>query len=246
MVTCEAIAMDPLRKVEDSRLAKLIPQGVYKKIVTRFKFVKEGVARIEKASGIKYPEYYIEPSMVLSTSSLEMEQFGVLFARTIPAVSEDNRLNIIVQLTAPLIAFGIKGTMHAILAHEFLHYLELIGRMVKMDLVSDELSGTLFEGRYADLTRLFDPNAVFKDRSLLRLITKKFPEGFQDFKLEDKSLKLWLNKGLPSTRISMDENVIRIPISAVANTEIDQKLKNKIYELDTVKYTRKGKRGNVR
>ena len=238
--------MDPLRKVEDARLAKLIPQGVYKKIVTRFKFVKEGVARIEKASGIKYPEYYIEPSMVLSTSPLEMEQFGILFARTIPTVSEDNRLNIIVQLTAPLIAFGIKGTIHAILAHEFLHYLELIGRMVKMDVVSDELSGTLFEGRYADLTRLFEPSAVFKDKALLKLITKKFPEGFQDSKLENKSLKLWLKKGLPSTRISMDENVIRIPISAVVNTEIDQKLKKKIYELGEVKYVRKGKRSNVR
>jgi hypothetical protein len=237
--------MDPLRKIEDAKFAKLIPQGVYKKIVTRFKFVQEGVKRIEKASGIKYPEYYIEPNMVLSTSPLEMEQFGILFARTIPVVSEASKLNIIIQLTAPLLAFGMKGTIHAILAHEFLHYLELIGRMVKMDIVSDELSGTLFEGRYADLTKLFDPNAVFKDKSLLRLITKKFPEGFHDSKLEAKSLKLWLKKGLPSTRISMDENVIRIPISAVVNTEIDQKLKKKIYELGTVKYTRKGKRGNV-
>ncbi len=238
--------MDPLRKVEDARFAKLIPQNVYKRIVTRFKFVKEGVKRIEKASGIKYPEYYVEPSIVLSTSPLEMEQLGVLFARTIPLVTEDNRLNIIVQLTAPLIAFGIRGTIHAILAHEFLHYLELMGRMVKMDIVSDELSGTLFEGRYADLTRLFEPKSVFKDKSLISLITKKFPEGFQDSKLEDKSLKLWLKKGLPSTRISMDENVIRIPISAVINTEIDPKLKNKIYELGKVKYVRKGKRGNVK
>jgi len=234
--------MDPLRKVEDAKFAKLIPQGVYKKIVTRFKFVKEGVKRIEKASGIKYPEHYVEPRMILSTSPLEMGQFGVLFARTIPVVNEYNKLKIMVQLTAPLIAFGMKGTIHAILAHEFLHYLELIGRMVKMDIVSDELSGTLFEGRYADLTRLFESNTVFKDKSLLRLVTKKFPEGFQDSKLEDKSLKLWLKKGLPSTRISMDENVIRIPISAVANTEIDKKLKNKIYELTTTQEQIKKKR----
>lgn len=238
--------MDPLRKVEDARLARVLPQSMYKKVTTRFKFVQDGIARIKKASGIKYPEYYVEPAMVLSTSPLETEQFGVLFARTMPVVSEDNRINVIVQLTAPLIAFGMKGTIHAILAHEFLHYLELMGRIVKMDIVSDELSGTLFEGRYADLTRLFEANAVFKDKSLLRLITKKFPEGFQDSKLEKKSLKLWLNKGLPSTRISMEQNVVRIPISAVANTEIDQNLKEKIYELGTVKYVRKGKRGNVK
>lgn len=235
--------MEPLRKVEDAKLAKLIPQGVYKKILTRFKFVQEGVTRVEKASGIKYPPYYIEPSIVLSTSPIEIDQFGILFARTIPLVSEDKRLNIIVQLTGPLIAFGIMGTIHAILAHEFLHYLELVGRIVRMDIVSDEVSGTLFEGTYADLTRLFDPKAVFsKDKSLIRLITKKFPEGFRDPKLEDKCIKLWLNKGLPAARISMDENVIRIPISAVANTPIDQNLKNKIYVLSSAQEKRRKKR----
>lgn len=235
--------MEPLRKVEDAKLAKLIPQGVYKKILTRFKFVQEGVTRVEKASGIKYPPYYIEPSIVLSTSPIEIDQFGILFARTIPLVSEDKRLNIIVQLTGPLIAFGIMGTIHAILAHEFLHYLELVGRMVRMDIVSDEVSGTLFEGTYADLTRLFDPKAVFnKDKSLIRLITKKFPEGFRDPKLEDKCIKLWLKKGLPAARISMDENVIRIPISAVANTPIDQNLKNKIRVLSSAQKQRRKKR----
>ncbi|HLE35496.1 MAG TPA: hypothetical protein VI698_06370 [Nitrososphaerales archaeon] len=231
--------MDPLRKVDDAKFAKLIPQSVYKKIVTRFKFVKEGVKRIEKASGIKYPEYYVEPNIILSTSPLEMTQFGVLFARTIPKVSEDNRIKIIVQLTAPLIAFGIKGTIHAILAHEFLHYLELMGKMVRMDIISDELSSTFFEGKYADLTRLFEPEAVFKEKALLRLITKKFPEGFQDIKLEDKALKLWLNKGLPSIRISMDANVIRIPISAVANTEVDRNLRKKIKELQVTQDRKK-------
>ena len=242
MVILEPITMDPLRKVEDARLAKLIPQSVYRKIVTRFKFVKEGITRIEKSSRIKYPDYYIEPSMILSTSPLEMGQVGVLFARTIPLISEDNRFSIIVQLTAPLIAYGIKGTIHAILAHEFLHYLELVGRMVRMDIVSDELSGTLFEGQYADLTRLFDPKTVFGDKSLLRLITKKFPEGFHDSKLEDKSVKLWLDKGLPSTRISMGENVIRIPMGAVVNAKIDQNLKKKLYELATIEERKKKKR----
>jgi len=238
--------MDPLRKVEDAKLANLIPQSVYKKIVSRFKYVREGVQRITKASGIKYPAYYIEPSMVLSVSPLEIEQVGVLFARTIPTVSLDNRVEVVIQLTAPLLAYGIKGTIHAVLAHEFLHYLELLGRIVKMDVISDELSGTLFEGMYSDMTRLFEPKGVFKDKSLVRLITKKFPEGFHDPKLESKCVKMWLKKGLPATRISMDENTVRIPVSAMANTEIDQSLKKKIYELSTVKYSRKSKHGNAK
>ncbi len=238
--------MDPLRKVEDAKFSNLIPQSVYKKIVTRFKFVQEGVKRVTKASGIKYPSYYIEPSTVLSVSTLEIDQVGILFARTIPIVSADNKVNIIVQLTAPLIAYGMKGTIHAVLAHEFLHYLELVGRMVKMDIVSDEISNTLFEGSYADLTRLFEPKAVFNDKSLIQLITKKFPEGFHDPKLESKCMKMWVKKGLPVVRISMDENTVRIPISAMANTEIDKNLKKKIYELSAVKYPEKGKRRNAK
>jgi hypothetical protein len=245
MVTMEAIPMDPLRKVEDARLANRITKGVHSKILARYKIVQTGIARIEKASGLRYPPYYVEPSVILTTSPLEMGQLGVLFARTVPVIGEDNRLRIIVQLTGPLVAFGIKGTLHAILAHEFLHYLELVGRMVKMDTLSDEVSGTLFEGTYSDLTRLFDARRVFNDRSLLRLITKKFPEGFHDERLEEKAVKLWLEKGLPSLKISMEENVIRIPMSVVANTEIDQSLRNKIYELETVKYRGKGKRANV-
>jgi hypothetical protein len=242
----ELTKMDPLRKIEDAKLANLVPQSLYKKIVTRFSFVEEGVKRVSKSSGIRYPSYYIEPSIVLSVSPLEMDQLGVLFARTIPTVSYDNRVDVLIQLTAPLVAYGMKGTIHAVIAHEFLHYLELMGRMANMDIISDEVSGTLFEGKYADLTKLFDPKNVFKDRSLVQLITKKFPEGFHDPKLERKCVSMWLKKGLPATRISMEENAVRIPVSAMANTEIDQSLRKKIYDLSTIKYERKGKRGNVK
>ena len=238
--------MDPLRKVEEAKLANLIPQSIYKKIINRFKFVREGVKRVTQTTGIKYPSYYVEPSIVISVSPIEADQVGILFARTIPIVSIHNRVNVLVQLTAPLIAYGMKGAIHAVLAHEFLHYLELVGRMVKMDIISDEISGTLLEGTYSDLTKLFEPKTVFKDRSLVQLITKKFPEGFHDPKLENKCIKMWLKKGLPAVRISMDRNTVRIPISAMVNTEIDQNLKKKIYELSTIKYTRKGKRGNAK
>ncbi|MEM2760198.1 MAG: hypothetical protein QXU32_05785 [Nitrososphaerales archaeon] len=238
--------MDPLRKVEDAKLANIIPQSVYKKIITRFKYVQEGVKRVTKASGVKYPQYYVEPSIVLSVSPLEIDQVAVLFARTIPTVSFDNRIDVVIQLTAPLVTFGMRGTIHAVLAHEFLHYLELMGRIAKMDVLSDEISETLFEGTYADLTKLFEPKDVFKDKSLIRLITKKFPEGFHDPKLENKCIKMWLKTGLPAQRINIDENIVRIPVSAMANTELDLSLKKKIYELSSIKYSRKGKRSNAK
>ena len=68
-----------------------------------------------------------------------------------------------------------------------------------MELISDELSGNLFENVYSDETRLFEPRAVFKDRTLLNHITKKFPSGFRDYKLEDKVIKFWSDRNLPKS-----------------------------------------------
>ncbi|MGI0026643.1 MAG: hypothetical protein ACREAD_02230, partial [Nitrosopumilaceae archaeon] len=155
---------------------------------------------------------------------------GILFARTTPVVTAE-KLEIIIQITAPLVAFGLKGTIHAILAHEFLHYLELVRRISKMEILSDELSGNLFESAYSDATRLFDPRAVFDDKTLLLHITKKFPEGFRDYKLEDKVVKFWIEKNLPSTKITMDTNIAKIPSEILAKAKFDPKLEQKLDDL---------------
>jgi hypothetical protein len=199
-------------------------------IIERFSIVISGIDRIEKASGINFPIAYVEPSIVLSHSHI-FSDLGILFARTTPIVTAD-RLEVIVQITAPLVAFGLKGTIHAILAHEFLHYLELIHRISKMEILSDELTGNLFESVYSDATRLFDPRAVFNDKTLLLHITKKFPEGFRDYKLEDKVVKFWIEKNLPTTKITMDTNIVKIPTDTLTKTKIDQKLESKLDELE--------------
>ncbi|MDQ3888728.1 MAG: hypothetical protein M3251_05590, partial [Thermoproteota archaeon] len=132
------------------------------------------------------------------------------------------------------------GTIHAILAHEFLHYLELINRIIKMKVISDDVSSTLFEGTYADATRLVEERAVFKsDPTLIRHITTRFPEGFRDLKLEEKVIKTWMNKGLPTSRISLDTNIIKIPIEAMACLKVDQGVKDKITEFENIQLKKK-------
>ena len=218
--------MNPLLKVHESHKKGLLPDKIYHTITERFPIVLAGIARIEKASGINFPIAYIEPSIVLSHSH-SLTDLGILFARTTPVVTAD-RLEVIIQITAPLVAFGLKGTIHAILAHEFLHYLELMRRISKMEILSDEISGNLFESVYSDATRLFDPRAVFDDKTLLLHITKKFPEGFRDYKLEDKVVKFWIEKNLPTTRITMDRNIAKIPSEILAKTTINPKLESQL------------------
>ncbi len=221
--------MEPLARVFQAQKQNILPPKITSLIKKRFPIVISGISRIEKASGINYPIAYVEPSVV-TTSSTSLD-YGILFARTIPTILQ-NTLQVVIQISAPLVAYGLKGTIHAILAHEFLHYLELIRKISKMDILSEEISGNLFENVFADSTRLFESRVVFNDKTLLSHITKKFPAGFRDYKLEDKTIKFWIEKNLPSTNISLDENTVKISAESMSKMNFDQKLLTKIHQLD--------------
>jgi len=221
--------LDPLIKVKEAHQKGILPDDVFDLIVKRFPLAVSGINRIENASGINYPIAYVEPSIVLSSSS--SYDYGILFARTIPLIFE-NQLQVVIQISSSLIAYGLKGTIHAILAHEFLHYLDLIRKVSKMELLSDEISGNLFENVYTDSSRLFEPRAVFNDKTLLLHITKKFPAGFKDFKLEDKTINLWIKRDLPTTNITLDTNIVKLSTEAVSKIKFDQNLLKKIEELE--------------
>ena len=218
-----------LLRLEEAKDKGLIPDHMYRLITSRFHLVKEGISRIEKASGLNYPYYYVEPNLVISTSKVEFTQFGIFFARTIPVIGRENRLNILVQLTAPLIAYGLLGTIHAILAHEFMHYISLISRVLKMNIISDEIPDSLFEEKYRDFDHLLEARIIFKrDNALINNIEKKFSEGFGDRRLERKAIEDWMNKGLPTIVLPVDANIIRIPIETIAKLRIDDILREKI------------------
>lgn len=223
--------LDPLFRLKDAYQKGIIPQDVYDLTIERFPITVTGINRIEKASGIRYPVAYVEPSLVLSSSNANSYEFGILFARTIPVMFEEC-FQVVIQISAPLVAYGLKGTIHAILAHEFLHFLELIRKISKMELLSDEISGNMFENVYSDETRLFEPRVVFKDRTLLDHITKRFPAGFRDYKLEDKVMKFWSDKNLPKTNIALDSNTVKLSAESLSKIKIEPNFLTKINELE--------------
>ena len=222
--------MDPLIRLKDAHSKGIIPDDVFDLTVKRFSIIADGINRIEKASGIQYPIAYVEPSLVISAPNPDSYEYGILFARTLPVMFDD-KFQVVIQISAPLIAYGLKGTIHAILAHEFLHFLELLRKISKMDLLSDEISGNLFENVYSDETRLFEPRVVFKDRTLLNHITKRFPAGFRDYKLEDKVIKFWADKNLPKTNISLDTNTVKLSVDSLSKLKISPSFISKIDQL---------------
>ena len=232
--------MNPLLKVREAFQNGILPKKEYSLIVKRFPNVVSGISRIEKASGVDFPIAYVEPSITISSSSTNSFEYGVLFARTIPVVVK-NTLKVVIQISAPLVAYGLKGTIHAILAHEFLHYLELIRKISNMELISDETSANLFENVYGDSERLFEPRAVFSDKTLLLHITKKFPSGFRDYKLEDKVIKYWIEKNLPTINITLDANVTKLSPDLFSKMSLSPSLISKIknFELKASKLRKK-------
>ena len=220
--------MDPLSKAREAHERGDVPERTHGLIEGRFALAVAGIDRIEKASGIQFPPAYVEPSAMLAPSEFG---YGILFARTIPVVHGDSVV-VLVQISAPLVAYGLKGTVHAVLAHEFLHYLELASRASRMEIVSDEITGSLFESSFADRGRLLEPRAVFSDRTLVDHITKRFPEGFRDARLEKKVEKLWLDRGLPRTAVSLDSNTARIPAGAMSKMKLDENTARRIKEIE--------------
>ena len=232
--------MNPLVKVKEAFQNGTLPEKEYSLIVKRFPIIISGINRIEKASNVNFPIAYVEPSVIVSSSNSNSFEFGILFARTIPVITK-NILQIVIQISAPLVAYGLKGTIHAVLAHEFLHYLELIRKITKMDLLSDEISTSIFENVYTDSERLFEPRAVFSDKTLLSHITKKFPSGFRDYKLEDKVIKYWIEKNLPTTKITLDTNVTKLSPDLISKMRLAPSLISKIesFELKASKLRKK-------
>ena len=72
----------------------------------------------------------------------------------------------------------------------------------------------------------------FKDRTLLNHITKKFPSGFRDYKLEDKVIKFWANRNLPKSNISLDSNTVKLSAESLASIKLDPKFLTKIKQLE--------------
>ena len=222
--------MDPLKRIKDAKNDSILPPKITDLIEKRFPLVISGIERIEIASQINYPIAYVDPSIIIADNNNSTD-VGILFARTIPVTLKDS-VQVVIQISAPLVAYGLKGTIHAILAHEFLHYLELVIRLSKSELLSDEISSNLFENVYSDNTRLLEPRSVFNDNMLISHITKRFPSGFRDHKLEDKVIKFWIEQKLPVSKITLDTNTIKLDASQMFNIKLDEIL---LQQLEIIK-----------
>jgi hypothetical protein len=222
--------LDPLILLDQAVAQEKVPRTMAKKVRLRMKYVQGAVERVEKASGLRYPPYYIEPTLPVSKTAGEYGQMGVLFARVIPTTINENVV-ILVQFAAALVAFGTKGTIEAVAAHEFTHYVDLVRRLSTTNIVSDEVATTLYEASFADAERTVPPKLLFSEKSLVALVSRKFKNDLVDPALNKKVGDSWIAKDLPLRWIGPEENRVRLPIGAVAATKFDPAVLSKVTEM---------------
>jgi hypothetical protein len=220
--------VDPLGLVSSSSKIK---EQIKKRLVAKKSLIESAVSEIEKLSGVSYPAFYIDPTLFVSISPDSGGEIGILYARTIP-IEVNGKISILVQLSAPLVLFAAKPTLRVVMAHEFLHYLELVRRFSTGELLSEISPETLFEEEYEDATRVRDPLRVFPRRSkLAKDLQRYFEGGFSDEKLNEKCRKFWIEKGLPTEKLHMGSNQVKVSIDSLAKSSFDHeavKLSKKI------------------
>ena len=226
--------LDPLILLDQAVAQDKVPRVLAKRVRLKMKYLQGAVQRVEKASGLRYPPYYIEPVLPVSRTGNEYGQMGVLFARVIPTTLNGGVL-ILVQFTAALLAYGTKGTIEAVAAHEFTHYVELVRKLSTVDVASDEIATTLYEASYADAERLVPPKLIFSDRHLVSLISRKFKDQLSDQALNKKVGDSWIAKELPIRWVGPQDNWVKLPMGAVASTKFDPAVLAKIALLEEKK-----------
>lgn len=225
-----AAQLDPLILLDQAVAQEKVPRAMAKKVRLRMNLLQGAVQRVERASGVKYPPYYVEPVLPVSRTGSEYGQMGVLFSRVVPT-TVTGAVVILVQFTAALVAFGTKGTIEAVAAHEFTHYVELVRKLSTKDVASDEIATTLYEASYADAERTVPPKLLFSEKSLVSLVSRKFKNDLTDPALTKKVGSAWISKNLPIRWVGPEENRVKIPMETVAGTRFEPGVLAKVAEL---------------
>jgi hypothetical protein len=201
--------MDALFKIAS---ADFLDKRTKKAIASKLENVVALVSEVEAKSGIPYPPYYVEPVLTVAESSDNMGGLGVMYARTIP-IEANGAVQILVELSAPLVLYATKKTLRLVIAHELLHYVELVRNFTKV-----------YEERHTDYSRAIDPSKVFStasSKTLVRDLNKKTSAGLDDQKLNEKCRTRWIEKKMPVARIPLERNQVHVSVEAIMRSTFE-------------------------
>ncbi|HYB04499.1 MAG TPA: hypothetical protein VED17_08555, partial [Nitrososphaerales archaeon] len=67
-----------------------------------------------------------------------------------------------------------------------------------------------------------DPSQIFPRRSrLAKDLQRNFDGGFSNEKLNEKCRKFWIDRGLPTEKLPMGSNQVRVSVDSLAGSSFD-------------------------
>ena len=189
-----------------------IPWDLAEKGFRRIKTLKRSIEKLEKDSGLPYPEVIITPvlKILLHSSGVESMVHGHIdFKKSSEGIIP------YVNISLPFVLNGTKRVYDCVLAHELLHYLYIAKKVVTKDYFSLEqkLGDTVISHMIFDEISQFKPGIVFKNKTLIRNLEKKFDDIINDEKFVKKLEKNWINRNLPILVIPEDQFIVRFETS---------------------------------
>ncbi|MCX8181918.1 MAG: hypothetical protein N3D12_02240 [Candidatus Methanomethyliaceae archaeon] len=211
-------------KVNEAHEKGRIDDNVLKSFFERLPMLERSVSSVERAFGLDYPPISFNPNLVIVKYPNGFSQTVIYASTQIQRLNGKFRL--CVELTLPFLLFAKEELLRACLAHEFLHYI-----FITLTLSSRSLEELAPEKPTTpDLQLAFDEGHTvkaeewIKDEELLGLIMKYFTPMISDQELEESIREKWVNRMLPIREISVDDNMLRIPLIELDRIPLDQRI----------------------
>ena len=210
----------------------LIPEDVYQRVLERSGELGSIISDVECLIGIRYPKAVVKPYLITLVYTNDVIYEANVYARTVVKPSTDLGVEFLVEFTAPLLLFASRDTLKAVVAHEMAHYVELLKRFVDFKLTSEAPPESFFEAPSVDESLSIDPEKLFgPDSVYTKLIRETFNDGLKDEELDRLVDEKWVKKGLPIVRVSVEENLVRLPVESILNLRVDDDLMARLSKL---------------
>ena len=199
-------------QVLQSAIRGEIPWDLAEKGFKRIKTLKRSIEKLEEDSGLTYPEVTITPvlKILLHSSGVESMVHGHIdFKKSSEGIIP------YVNISLPFILNGTKRIYDCVLAHELLHYLYIAKKVATKDYFSLEqkLGDTIISHMIFDEISQLKPETVFKNKTLIRNLEKKFDEIVNNEKFVKKIEKSWISKNFPVLIIPEDQFTVKFQTS---------------------------------
>lgn len=199
--------------VVNAALSRRVDWRHAKRGLDRLRELEKRMRKVEEASGLPYPPVRVTPEVKVLIH--ECGVAGVVHGNP-SFVKVGDRIVPIVEVTLPLLLYADGEILTGVLAHEFLHYIYLAERCVKMDYfaLGQPFGGTVLGRITFDEAQVAPPEKVYRNRYIVGLLRKRFDRLLSRRSFVRK-VEEWIEKGYPHVKISSEKLQVKMGVEDI-------------------------------